>query len=228
MMLKKIVAISLGSTLVFMTLLLIVGLFVPTSTLEKLNKKNDNNTQAVALDASGKPIAGATVKQNADGTSAIVDQSGKVVASATSSTTTTASPTTSTTVAKTTVAAATPKATPAPTPAPTPTPPAPAPAPTYCGGKTQCYGRADLAAHSSTGNCWGYVTYSGSSSVYNLTSFAPMHSGGSAVVLTGSNCGKDISASLNSSPNGKHSSVLKNTQATLLSYRVGYYDASKP
>lgn len=98
---------------------------------------------------------------------------------------------------------------------------------TYCGGNTPCYSNSDLAAHASGGSCWGYITYNGLSSVYNIGSFAPNHSGGSSAITAA--CGGNIGPALTSAPgNVKHTSALKNTQATLNGYRVGYYDAAKP
>lgn len=132
-----------------------------------------------------------------------------------------------------TVATVTPKpggggsvATPKPTATPAPTPPPVV----YCAGKTPCYGPSTLAAHTSNSNCWGYnLTW-----VINLTGYAPSHPNGTANVLAGNTCGKNIAGALDGSVSvgGTHahkSATTNNAVNSLLaSYRVGYYDASKP
>ena len=118
-----------------------------------------------------------------------------------------------------------PSPSPSPSPSPTPTPTPPPPAPTYCGGLTPCYGVSDLSSHATTGNCWGYI----GTFMYNLSSFAPHHSGGSSPIANSSTCGKNVLTALNSAPsNSKHTAAKNNTQNTLLQYKVGYYDSSKP
>lgn len=118
---------------------------------------------------------------------------------------------------------------PTPTPAPAPTP-APTPTPVYCGGKTNCYGKSALAAHTGFSSCWGY----NGDIIFDLTSYAPMHPGGESRVLATAVCGKSISGVLNGSVsvNGtyNHSSATKNNSASsdLMPYVVGYYDANKP
>jgi hypothetical protein len=95
----------------------------------------------------------------------------------------------------------------------------------YCSGLSPCYGKSDLAAHSSAGNCWGYI----GNIMSNLTPFASVHSGGSATINGA--CGKDLLPILNGqTPSAgqtkKHSSgninLIKST------YKVGYYDSTKP
>jgi len=100
----------------------------------------------------------------------------------------------------------------------------------YCGGLTPCYGPTTLALHTSTlvtGSCWAYITGGGKTAIYNLTGFANVHSGGSAVILTVANCGNAVNWT-GAPSNAKHTSAKSNTQATLNGYLVGYYDAAKP
>lgn len=118
------------------------------------------------------------------------------------------------------------------------------PAPVYCGGKTPCYGPADLAAHASIGNCWSWnIDW-----VINITTFRPNHKGGiksgstSTLENTSATCNHDINAILkgtSSIPGYKdsggstthnHASSTSNNTASsaLTSYRAGYYDATKP
>ena len=144
-------------------------------------------------------------------------------------TTTTAStastPSVSTTSPKTsTTPTPTPKPTPTPTPPPPTPPPTPPPAPTYCGGQTTCYGRADLAAHTTAASCWGYIN----NIMYNVTSLISSHSGGSSPIRAV--CGGNIGAALGSAPgNSKHTSALRNSAgSTLWAYKIAYYDATKP
>lgn len=95
MIIKRIVAISLISTLSIMLVLLLAGLFIPTKTLEKFSKGNSPDATVVAVDKNGNKIEGATVKVQADGSTVVVDQSGNAIAgaSAAASTTTTTSST---------------------------------------------------------------------------------------------------------------------------------------
>lgn len=118
-------------------------------------------------------------------------------------------------------------ATPTPTVAPTATP---VPV-VYCSGLTPCYGPSTMAQHTSvTGSCWGYnLTW-----VIDLTAFAPDHPAGPSNILSSVLCGKDISSALSGNTNvsgtHNHNTDTKNNTANsiLSSYRVGYYDASKP
>lgn len=144
---------------------------------------------------------------------------------------------------KTTSGTPLPTATPAPTPAPTIKPtatPVPTPVPTvkptatpvptaYCGGKTPCYGPADLAAHATLSNCWGF----NKDWVIDLTKYAPKHPAGTNRVVASSTCGKDIAGALagSVSVSGTHnhnSSTKGNTASSqLTTFRIGYYDATK-
>lgn len=101
------------------------------------------------------------------------------------------------------------------------------PTPVYCGGLLPCYGPTTLALHATTNDCWSYQTSGASSVLYNMTGFAPRHSGGTTTILTTANCGKAINWA-GAPSNGKHTAAKSNTQATLNGYRVGYYDATKP
>lgn len=242
MIIKKIVTITLGASLVLMALILIAGVLVPTSVLEKIGgKKNSGNTQAVALDANGKPIAGATVKVNADGTKTVTDQNGNVIASASvansagspavagatsSSTTSSPAPTVAATAKPATNPA--PVSTPKPTAAPTPPPP---PAPVYCGGSSPCYGPSTLNAHKSTGDCWAY----NGNRVINITSFNnAFHKNKLNLLPSTSLCGAVNLApylggtSFNGKSQNHSSSAKNNTNGSVSPYFVGYYDASKP
>jgi hypothetical protein len=65
--------------------------------------------------------------------------------------------------------------------------------------------------------------------MYNLSSFGSRHSGGSSTVVNSTTCGKNLTTALNGAPsNSKHNAAKNNTQSTLLQYKNGYYDSSKP
>jgi len=117
-------------------------------------------------------------------------------------------------------------------------------APTYCGGRKPCYGRSDLAAHASVGNCWAW----NKDWVINITSYQPNHPGGvqsgaaSNIQSAASTCNHDIGAILAGSAGisgyrdttggstySHSSSTISNAAGSVLAgYRVGYYDANKP
>ena len=119
-----------------------------------------------------------------------------------------------------------------------------APVIVYCGGKTPCYGRSDLAAHGSVSNCWGW----NKDWVINITSYQPNHSASksssatSDLANTSATCNHDIAAVLagstaipgyktsGGSTKHSHKSSTKDNTSTsrLTAYRVGYYDANKP
>lgn len=119
-----------------------------------------------------------------------------------------------------------------------------APVVVYCGGKTPCYGRSDLAAHGSTNNCWGW----NKDWVINITSYQPNHSASKSSSATSdlasasTTCNHDIAAVLagtaaipgyktsGGSTKHSHKSSTKDNTSTsrLTAYRVGYYDANKP
>lgn len=79
MIIKRIVAISLLCTLSAMIVILIIGLFVPTKTLEKFSRANSTEQTVVAVDKNGNTIEGATVKVQADGSTVVVDATGQTV-----------------------------------------------------------------------------------------------------------------------------------------------------
>ncbi len=119
-----------------------------------------------------------------------------------------------------------------------------APVVVYCGGKTPCYGRSDLAAHGSVSNCWGW----NKDWVINITSYQPNHSASKSSSATSdlasasTTCNHDIAAVLagsaaipgyktsGGSTKHSHKSATKDNTSTsrLNAYRVGYYDANKP
>lgn len=80
------------STLSIMLVLLLVGLFIPTKTLEKFSKGNSPDATVVAVDKNGNKIEGATVKVQADGSTVVVDQSGNAIAGASAAASTTTAP----------------------------------------------------------------------------------------------------------------------------------------
>ena len=118
------------------------------------------------------------------------------------------------------------------------------PAPVYCGGKTPCYGKSDLAAHATVGNCWGW---NGNWAI-NITSYNPVHKGGilagstSSLENNSATCNHDINAILrgvasipgykdkraNSTFTHRSDTINNTTLSALSGYRVGYYDSSKP
>lgn len=102
MIIKRIVTISLFSSLGLMLLLLLVGLFVPTKALVQLSKGKSADKTVVAVGKDGKVIEGATVKVQADGTTVVVDASGNTVAGASAAASTTATGTTAATGTTTT------------------------------------------------------------------------------------------------------------------------------
>lgn len=132
MIIKKIVTVTLFSSIILMGLLLIMGLFVPASILNKLNRSKKASDTIIAVDANGKPIEGATVQVAPNGATAIVDENGKQVAGATVTATTAPVPTTNTVSATPTTpppSTTTVASTPAPSPPPSTTTPTAKPAP---------------------------------------------------------------------------------------------------
>lgn len=113
----------------------------------------------------------------------------------------------------------------------------------YCGGLTPCYGPNDLAIHNTTTDCWAYNTSGTSSSVYNITTFnSGYHRNGkpgtnllpsatTASVLCGNKNIQTFLSGTSLTGVGSHnhqSATKQNSNTTLTSYRVGYYDATKP
>ena len=87
-----------------------------------------------------------------------------------------------------------------------------------------------MAAHASIGNCWGRNL----DWVINLTAYAPQHPNGSQNVESTILCGKDISGALKGTTNvagtHNHLNATKNNSSgsQLTSFKIGYYDATKP
>jgi len=92
-----------------------------------------------------------------------------------------------------------------PTPSPTPLPTL-SPSPTPSGSS---YTPAQVAAHSSSGDCWMIVN----GKVYNVTTYLPYHPGGIAAILP--YCGKDATAAFTGLPHSQNANNL------LASYYVG-------
>jgi hypothetical protein len=122
------------------------------------------------------------------------------------------------------------------------------PGPVYCGGLTTCYGVSQLAAHAAAGNCWAWNT--GTSTwpwVINITTFRPDHPGGSGskkgsieeatavcnhninLILDGTSSIPGYDDKKNSLTHGHKVETTKNSAGSgIATYRIGYYDASKP
>ncbi len=115
----------------------------------------------------------------------------------------------------------------------------------YCGGRTPCYGASQLNAHLTASDCWGYNISSidaNNKIVYNITTFnANYHIAVRSInLLPGSGavsalCGAKNFASYISGSTltgvGSHihkSSTLQNTNGSMNTYQIGYYDAAKP
>ena len=120
--------------------------------------------------------------------------------------------------------------------------------PIYCGGLTPCYGVSEMAARASVGNCWAWN--SGTSAVpwvFNITSYRPSHPGGSTTGnIEGTSASPSCNININSILSGtapiagyrdknnnatfSHGPFTKNNEAgtSMISFRVGYYDAKKP
>lgn len=141
MIIKKIVTVALVSSIALMGIMLIIGLAVPKSVLDKLSREKTDTNTVIAVDANGKPIQGATVKINANGEATVVNASGQQVAGATAaaapkvanttqSTTATPNATVSTSPAPSTPSTTTPSTPTTPPSAPTTPPVVTKPAPT--------------------------------------------------------------------------------------------------
>lgn len=121
---------------------------------------------------------------------------------------------------------------------------APAPVVVYCGGKTPCYGRSDLAAHASPSSCWGW----NGDWVIDITRYQPSHpvvrsaSSTSNLANSSATCNHSITAILagsaaipgyaksSGSTTHGHTAATTNNGATsqLAAFRVGFYDPNKP
>jgi hypothetical protein len=113
----------------------------------------------------------------------------------------------------------------------------------YCSGQTPCYSTANLNAHSSLTDCWGYNTSTSSStnkSAYNLTNFNNGWHKSVVNILPGAPAATAICGAKDYAPFisgtslsgvGSHNhqtSTKQNTNGTMNGYRIGYYDPAKP
>ncbi len=239
MRLKSIVGLSLIMFTTAVGVILFVGLIlVPPTPLAILT----DPTTGQAVNSNGEPVdpaTGITLQPGSSADAAVAAAQNKAAASASTKVVTSATPKPGSTVTPVPTATPRPGTTPTPTPIPTVTPrptvtpaptPIPTPAPSYCGGLSPCYGVSTLAAHATSGNCWGYNI----NVMYNLTGFAPNHPNGPGNVTSGTTCGKNIASVLSggtASGGGAHnhtSGTKNNTNSLFLQYKVGYYDPSKP
>lgn len=102
----------------------------------------------------------------------------------------------------------------------------------YCGGRTPCYGPKDVAAHSTSGNCWGYNL----DRVINISGFNTYHQSRSGIstIAISAVCGHNLAPALSGQVSAEgqvrsHSSGAKqNSDRNVIPYFVGYYDATKP
>lgn len=200
MKIRHIVLISLIVTFSISLIILLVGLFVPSSALDTVSKWFGDGASISTTIGPGGSVTTITGGGLSPSGSATTSPGGS------STPTDTVSPTGG---SQTQV--------PSPTATTTPTP-------VKCSGKTPCYGPSTMAAHVSASSCWSYQTASGVSVIYNMTSFNSVHSDGpKSEILAG--CGGAINwASVPS--NGKHTAAKSNTQSIFLQFKVGYYDAS--
>lgn len=103
----------------------------------------------------------------------------------------------------------------------------------YCLGAAPCYGKNDVAAHKSNGNCWGW----NGNRVMNISGFdAAYHkvkSGISSIEVSGV-CGTDLAPSLAGAVSAggqtrNHNNTTKaNADSSMAPYFVGYFDSAKP
>lgn len=83
------------------------------------------------------------------------------------------------------------------------------------GGSTTCYTSATVATHNSAGDCWLNLY----GSVYDLSSYANSHPGGSTVI--NNNCGKDARSAFET----EHSQSLLNKYSQ---YKIGVIGTTCP
>lgn len=104
---------------------------------------------------------------------------------------------------------------------------------TYCNGASSCYGPREVAAHNSSGNCWGY----NGNRVINISGFdAAFHRAKSGIssIEVGGVCGTNLANALGGSVGAEgqtrnHSNASKsNAERNMTSFFIGYYDAKKP
>lgn len=103
---------------------------------------------------------------------------------------------------------------------------------TYCGGRAPCYGKKDIASHSSSSSCWGYngdrvIDVGSFDSAYHETK-----SGISSIKIAGV-CGADLTSSLSGGVSAEgqtrnHNPTTKaNLDKNMTPYFIGYFDATK-
>ncbi|HET6925190.1 MAG TPA: hypothetical protein VFH39_05160 [Candidatus Saccharimonadales bacterium] len=104
---------------------------------------------------------------------------------------------------------------------------------TYCSGRSPCYGKADVARHSSAGDCWGYnldrvIDISGFDLGYHIAK-----SGISSIRISGV-CGTNLAPALDGSLSAggqtrNHlASTKSNSDPNEIPYFVGFFDPNKP
>ncbi|MCA9325823.1 hypothetical protein KDA23_07260 [Candidatus Saccharibacteria bacterium] len=104
---------------------------------------------------------------------------------------------------------------------------------TYCNGRSQCYGRSDVAKHNSKGNCWGW----NGDRVINISgfdlAFHVAQTGVSSIEVS-QVCGHDLAPALNGSVSASghagqnHKATTKaNNDSNEQPYFVGWFDGSK-
>lgn len=105
-------------------------------------------------------------------------------------------------------------------------------APKACLGRLPCYGPSDLSSHNTAGNCWGFngdrvIDISGFDSGFHKSK-----SGVGSIEISGV-CGGNLATALGGGltaggqTRDHNTSTKSNGDQNLISYFVGYYDASK-
>jgi hypothetical protein len=103
----------------------------------------------------------------------------------------------------------------------------------YCQGRTPCYGPREVAAHGSSGNCWGWngdrvININGLDAGYHSTKT------GFEIVTANGVCGKDLAPSLAGQVSAGNqtrnhlNSTKSNANANELLYLIGFFDSAKP
>ncbi len=219
MILKKLVAITLLISGALFAGILVGGLFMAPSTLERIS--NNRNVSPVppdvSMDTSKNPNA---PQESRDTTSPSPADSGSN--SSPSPSPVTPSPNPSSGNPSPNPATPTPQPNPSPSPTTTP-PPAPTPAPTpppapSCGQSGGACSSSQVASHASQTDCW--VIYGGY--YYIVTSYVNGHPGGKSV-FNSATCGHDITSYMNgsASTSGQSHNHKSGAYNTLNSYKVG-------
>lgn len=256
MWLKKLVAITMIVTLAGMNVLVLVGLFLPNSSATKvgISVTNRLTESAPTVQLSVEPAtipAGsvATISWSTTGNPTSCEATGgwsgsktiegnESTGRKTQQTTYTYTLTCRNSGGEATASAiltvSAPDSTPSNSQVATTKPTPAAPQVTYCGGRSPCYGPKDMAARVAKGNCYGW----NGELVFNVTSLDEQyHKPLTQIdsVETSTICGKDLGPALRgqigvpgADAHAHKSSTINNTQANLLQFFVGYYDAKKP